>query len=78
MNLNEFMKKYAKCTEEFLTEDGSKKQGFNVKDFPEALQKFTDGICAKQRQSCYEHAKKLKEDNCFLASEMLFTPQPEI
>ena len=55
MQLNEFMQKFSHVgDEEFISEDGSKTIGFNIKDFPKALQNYTDVICKLQRDICAE------------------------
>jgi len=55
MELKEFMKNFSKIgNEKFLSEDGTEMTGFNIKDFPKALQNFADKICEMQRKNCLE------------------------
>ena len=46
--------------------------------FQEALQNFTDIICKKQIEKCYKYAKEFKDAGYLLASDVLFSEQPNI
>jgi hypothetical protein len=57
MELKEFMQKFCVSdTDTFLNEKGEKVTGWNVNDFPKALQNFADRICYAQRENCAEAA----------------------
>ena len=87
MELKEFMLKFSPYgDEEFLLEGGSKSRGFNVKDFPKALQNFADKVCELQRKECASHAET-KVEKCysigggyFVVDEdtILNAPMPEL
>ena len=65
MELKEFMQKFSPIgDEEFISEDGSKTRGFNIKNFPKALQNYTDVICELRRVSCSNAYLDYNGDDC--------------
>ena len=69
MELNDFMIK-------FLPDEEITGVLFMYEHFPEALQNYTDKICAKQRENCVD-VYCLNDDVCPLENDIRNSEQPE-
>ena len=79
MELKEFMQKFSPIgDEEFISEDGSKTRGFNIKNFPKALQNYTDVICKLQRDICAEQMTHYYPHDGKLFEALTHTNQPSM